>query len=330
MLAAIKPYRSHSSESMIARLNQRKVAVRGSSLLGAIVYVLALAGCDAAPAIGPGKSPGIAVPPLAGEAATNQARLLEYIRHLPKKAPWERRTFLTAKSRSAQLKYLLFKPKSFEAGRAYPLVLSLHGGAPRRRFEDLLEPYLPGLAYGLGRLICDETQNEHPSFVIAPWSNERNWDDENLRLVMDLLGALQKEFRIDTNRIYVTGQSMGGFGTWSIITEHPQQFAAAVPICGGGGPSRAARAKDVPIWAFHGTADGVVPVHYTRQMIAAIRKAGGKPSYWEYIGAEHAGTAERAYCEPGLINWLFAQSRTNATTLLPSPPVTHGSTNFAR
>ncbi|HWN96981.1 MAG TPA: prolyl oligopeptidase family serine peptidase, partial [Methylomirabilota bacterium] len=110
-------------------------------------------------------------------------------------------------------------------------------------------------------------------------------------------------------RIYVTGQSMGGWGTWSVITAHPERFAAAIPICGGGDPNRAARAKEIPIWAFHGSADQVVPVRHTRQMIAALQKAGSKPIYWEYKDADHAATAERAYCEPELIEWLFAQSK---------------------
>jgi predicted peptidase len=272
--------------------------------------VFCLAGCNSSPSVDSyGDSEATIVPPLSGEAASNEVRLLEYIRHLPKKAAFERRTFSIQKSPSEQLKYLLFKPKGFQREQAYPLVLSLHGGAPRHHFEDLVEPYLPGLAYGLGRFISDETQEKHPCFVIAPWSNERNWDGENIRLVMALLESLEKEFRIDTNRLYVTGQSMGGWGTWSIITEHPETFAAAIPICGGGEPSRSACVKNMPIWAFHGSADKVVPVLYTRLMIAALKKAGGKPLYWEYKDADHAGTAERAYCEPELIEWLFAQRK---------------------
>jgi predicted peptidase len=248
------------------------------------------------------------IDPLQGEAATNQARMVERIRHLPKKTAWERRTFTSPKTKE-QLKYLLFKPAALDSGTNLPLVLSLHGGAPRHEFEHLLEPYLPGLAYGLGRLVSDETQQAHPSFVVAPWSNERNWDDANIQLILEVLDALQREFRVDSNRVYVTGQSMGGFGTWRIITRHPERFAAAVPICGGGDPRDAARAKHVPIWAFHGTADNVVPVDYTREMILALRQAGGNPRYWEYLGADHSGTAERAYCEPELIDWLFAQVR---------------------
>jgi predicted peptidase len=280
-----------------------------SSFLSAIAFVLV--GCDSTPnSSGAAPNVGIAaIPPLTAEAATNQLQLLERIRHLPKTAAFEKRTFARTRAPQQQLKYLLFKPKGFDAQRSYPLVLSLHGGAPRHRFEDLVEPYLPGLAYGLGRFVSDDTQDTHPCFLLAPWSDNSDWNTEKLTLVIELIDALQKEFQIDSKRIYVTGQSMGGFGTWSIITQYPGRFAAAVPICGGGELSEAAKAKDIPIWAFHGTADKVVSVDYTRRMIAALYAAGAKPLYWEYQGADHSGTAERAYCEPELVSWMFDKSK---------------------
>jgi predicted peptidase len=86
-------------------------------------------------------------------------------------------------------------------------------------------------------------------------------------------------------------------------------FAAAVPICGVGEPATAARIKDIPVWAFHGSQDSVIPVFYTQRMVKAIEHAGGHPVYWEYTGASHAQTAERAYCEPTLLDWLFGQSK---------------------
>jgi predicted peptidase len=295
-----------SAQTMLAVLERSSFA---------LLAALGFAACNSSSSTPPAADAGITViPPLAGQAASNELQFLERIRHLPRSAAFERRAFASATAPKEPLRYLLFKPKGFQPGQTYPLVLSLHGGAPRRRFEDLVEPYLPGLAYGLGRLISDDTQQPHPCFVVAPWSNNRGWDNDNLRLVMDLLGALEKEFKIDATRIYVTGQSMGGWGTWSIITQHPERFAAAVPICGGGEPGDAARAKNIPIWAFHGTADHVVPVLYTRLMIAALRKAGSTPLYWEYKDADHAGTAERAYSEPDLIDWLFAQRKGAAQT----------------
>jgi predicted peptidase len=249
------------------------------------------------------------VPPLAGPAAIHQRELLERIRVLPKMVAFEARTYQEASGKKESMRYLLFKPTNAPPDAALPLVLSLHGGGPRKKFEHLLEPYAPGFAYGLGRLVSDETQREHPCFVVAPWSDHRSWDESNLRLVLGLLDAMQKEFRIDPKRLYVTGQSMGGFGTWSILTQHPERFAAAVPICGGGEPKEAPKARSLPIWAIHGSGDAVVPVDNTRRMIQALQKAGAGLVYWEYQGATHAQTAERAYCEPELIRWLFAQRR---------------------
>lgn len=284
-----------------------------AQLFLALPIALMLAGCNSSPsspASASAPDAGITViAPLTGSGASNELQFLERIRHLPKTAAFERRTFLSPQPPGEPLQYLLFKPQHLQPEQSCPLVLSLHGGAPRHRFEDLLEPYLPGLAYGLGRLVSDDTQQTHPCFVLAPWSHETNWNGDNIRLVLQVLDALTREFNIDTQRVYVTGQSMGGFGTWSIITQHPERFAAAVPICGGGEPSDAVRAKAIPIWAFHGTADGAVPVEYTREMIAALRQAGATPRYWEYEGADHSGTAERAYCEPDLISWLFSQRR---------------------
>ncbi len=276
-----------------------------------LVLALLLSGCDLS-RNSSSPAPDVGITPISAptaDVATNQLQFLERIRHLPKTAAFEKRTFAWPRAPQDQLKYLLFKPKGFDAQRSYPLVLSLHGGAPRRRFEDMVEPYLPGLAYGLGRFVSDDTQDAHPCFLLAPWSDNSDWNKEKLVLVTGLIDALQKEFKIDGKRIYVTGQSMGGWGTWSIITQYPDRFAAAVPICGGGEPGEAARAKNIPIWAFHGTADGVVPVRYTRQMISALHRAGATPLYWEYQGADHSGTAERAYCEPDLISWMFSKAK---------------------
>jgi predicted peptidase len=126
---------------------------------------------------------------------------------------------------------------------------------------------------------------------------------------MELLESLAREFHIDPRRRYVTGQSMGGFGTWAILRLYPDYFAAAVPICGGGTPSAVKQPWTTPVWAFHGTADRIVPVTHTREMFAAVRRAGGTPLYTEFQEADHAATAERAYCEPELISWLFRQQR---------------------
>jgi predicted peptidase len=247
------------------------------------------------------------IPKFTGELLQQQTNTLERLRHLPKQAGFQARVFTTTPLRES-LRYLLYQPTTTNT-TPLPLVLSLHGGGPAREFEHLLEPYAPGFAYGLGRLTAPETQRAHPSYVVAPWSDNSRWDEGRQRLVLALLDALQTELRFDTNRLYVTGQSMGGFGTWAITARAPERFAAAIPICGGGEPSTAPRLTRLPLWAFHGTADHIVPVSETRDMIHALHRSGGQPIYWEYQDATHADTAERAYSEPELMDWLFAQRR---------------------
>lgn len=129
-----------------------------------------------------------------------------------------------------------------------------------------------------------------------------------MRLTLEVLAKLQKEFSIDDKRLYLTGLSMGGYGTWDTLARYPNLFAAAVPICGGGDESAAATLKDIPIWCFHGGADTTVPTERSRNMIKAIKDAGGTPQYTEYPGVGH-NSWDKAYSEPELPNWLFAQHR---------------------
>jgi predicted peptidase len=129
-------------------------------------------------------------------------------------------------------------------------------------------------------------------------------------VLLDALLALTEEMAktqpIDAKRFYVTGLSMGGYGTWSLLALVPDKIAAAIPICGGGDPAQAAKFKDVPIWAFHGEADPTVPVKNTKDMIAALEQAGGKPKATYYPNVQHDSWTQ-TYADPAVIKWLFAQ-----------------------
>ena len=127
-------------------------------------------------------------------------------------------------------------------------------------------------------------------------------------LLLELLPKFRDEFAIDTDRIYVMGLSMGGYGTWDMIQRYPEMFAAAVPICGGGDATKAERIARMPVWAFHGNRDTVVPTSRSRDMIEAMRKAGGSPRYTESPGVGH-GVWGVAFGDPELAKWLFAQRR---------------------
>lgn len=129
-----------------------------------------------------------------------------------------------------------------------------------------------------------------------------------MALVQSLIDDLQSRLPIDAQRLYVVGLSMGGFGTWDLISRWPQRFAAAVPICGGGDPAQAGALRDLPLWAFHGARDPVVSVDRSRQMIQALRALGGQPRYTELADVAHDAW-NATFAHPDLRPWLFAQRR---------------------
>jgi predicted peptidase len=126
--------------------------------------------------------------------------------------------------------------------------------------------------------------------------------------IMELIASLEKRYSIDTLRRYVIGESGGGYGSWHFIGNHPDIFAAAIPVCGGGEEELAKNMADVSIWAFHGSDDLLVPVSYSRKMVNALRKAGSKPRYTEFAGADHY-ISKRVADTPGIWDWFFAQRR---------------------
>jgi predicted peptidase len=208
--------------------------------------------------------------------------------------------------------YRLFTPTGYDQQRKYPLVVWLHGagGAGRDNLRQISGDQIPGTR----TWTRPENQAKYPAFVLAPQSPGR-WaelgDDTlsaPLLLVVEIVDLLKSQLSIDPQRIYVAGQSDGGFGVWDVIIKRSELFAAAIPVCGGGDPTRAARVARMPIWAFHGDADETIPVTASRQMVQAVTKAGGSPRYTEYKGMGH-DVWTRAFAEPGLVDWLFAQHR---------------------
>jgi len=205
-----------------------------------------------------------------------------------------------------------------DSTKKYPLILFLHGAGERGNDNEKHIIHIKEL------FLDSENRKNYNAFVIAPQCpNEKKWVEvdwslkkhdmpelpsEPMRLTMDLIDSLIASYPIDTNKIYITGLSMGGFGTWDAIARYPNKFAAAIPICGGGDEKTAKTIKDIPIWAFHGSADHVVMTDRTRNMINAIRAVGGKPLYTEYKGIGH-GSWFKTYKEPTLLEWLFAQSK---------------------
>ena len=216
--------------------------------------------------------------------------------------------------------YRVLRPAKIEEGKKYPLVVFLHGAGERGDDNQAQLKYFPEM------MAQPEYREKYPCFVIAPqcregksWSgfgrrrnreaSDANEPSDQLKVVMQILETHIKNEPIDTKRIYLTGLSMGGYGSWDWATRAPDRFAAVVPICGGGDESKADRLVNLPIWAFHGDEDEAVPVERTREMIAAIKKAGGNPKYTELKGVGHNSWTP-AYTDPdGVVKWMFEQKK---------------------
>ena len=199
---------------------------------------------------------------------------------------------------SALLSHLTFVPRGYsEAGTdAWPLMLFLHGAGERGSDLEKLRKYGPP------RMV--ESDPDFPFILIAPQCPlGTHWSAAPLFALLDDAAA---RFRVDAARVVVTGVSMGGYGTWHLAAAAPERFAAIAPICGGGDRQSAARLKSLPIWAFHGAEDNIVPLSETLEMVEAVRAAGGEPRLTVYPGVAHDSWTD-AYATPELFTWLLAQ-----------------------
>lgn len=206
------------------------------------------------------------------------------------------------------LKYRLMKPQDLNPQKKYPIVVALHGGAGSGT-DNVIQVDGSWTA----QLLAKSTNREkYPSFLFVPqcppgssWGVVPNLPvvDE---LVFGAIKALETEFPIDETRRYVMGESLGGYGSWHFISTQPKMFAAAIPICGGGDPTLANRIVEVPVWAFHGAKDRIVPVEGSRKMISALKEAGGNPRYTEFANEGHI-ISESFQKTEGLLDWVFAQ-----------------------
>ncbi|QDU96412.1 carboxylesterase family protein [Lignipirellula cremea] len=204
-----------------------------------------------------------------------------------------------------KLAYWLMTPEKIEPGKSYPLLLALHGRG--------------GNTQAPGYLAEEKTRQSRPCFVMAPAvSKSEVWGvpaglrllrgKQRIGVALAALDTVLENYPIDQQRIYVTGQSMGGFGTFAAVAQRPELFAAAVPICGGWDPADAEKLKSTPLWAFHGSADKTVPAQRSQEMIEAIKKAGGSPKYTEYPGVGH-GSWVPTYASAEMWDWMFDQKR---------------------
>ena len=211
------------------------------------------------------------------------------------------------------------RPSRGEGEKPMPLVLFLHG-AGERGSDNAAQ-----LKHGVGPILDFFAERNEPVCLLAPQCPEgRKWVEVDwaaaahamppeasvsMRLVLALVEKTIRTRNIDPSRVYVTGLSMGGFGTWDAICRRPDLFAAAMPICGGGDPCQAWRFRTMPVYAVHGDADPVVPPARTREMVAALWKVGGRVSFAEYPGCGH-GSWGPAYADKELLGRFFGHVRT--------------------
>ena len=196
--------------------------------------------------------------------------------------------------------YWQYLPDNYEADTAtlFPLVVFLHGGGEVGSDQELVKKH------GLPKLIAQG--QSFPFVLVAPQNpHDQLWDDA---LVLSVLDRAMATHRIDPDRVYLTGLSRGGFGTWRLAIQHPERFAAIAPVCGGGLPDYAFRIKDVPVWAFHGAKDRAIPLSRTVAMVEALLAAGGNVKLTVYPEAEHDAWTE-TYDNPELYTWLLGHSR---------------------
>lgn len=195
---------------------------------------------------------------------------------------------------SSGYNYLLFLPAGYETRQRWPLILFLHGAGERG------DTIYSVKTHGIPKIA--EERTNFPFMAVSPqcpknqyWSNER---------LIPLLDEIESSYRVDPAGIYLTGMSMGGYGTWNLAIAQPKRFAAIAPVCGGGNPGRVCVLKDTPVWVFHGAKDRIVPIYESEKMVAALKRCGGNPKFTIYPEAEHDSWTE-TYENPKLYDWFL-------------------------
>jgi predicted peptidase len=195
--------------------------------------------------------------------------------------------------------YLLYLPADYgkDTKKQWPLIMFLHGGGERGKNLAALK------SIGLPKMISRGRSFDF--IIVSPQCpNDTSWTEQS-EVLINLLDEVKAKYKVDTDRIYLTGLSMGGFGTWSIAAKDPERFAAIAPICGGGERFASFRLKKVPVWAFHGAKDPLVPVASSQEMVDAVNKAGGDAKLTIYPEAGHDSWTQ-TYYNPELYKWFLS------------------------
>lgn len=209
-------------------------------------------------------------------------------------------------SSHVRLRYWLYLPPDYSPTSRYPLLLFLHGMGERGDDLELIKKH------GMPKEI--EAGRDFPFIVVSPQCPlETVWQYQTTALAA-LLDDIEAHYAVDPDRVYVTGLSMGGFGTWALAAAYPQRFAALLPICGGGEHHSAALFKHVPVWVFHGDQDDAVPLRRSVEMVEALQAVGGNVKFTVYEGVGHDSWTQ-TYANPEIYDWLLQHKRTKLERL---------------
>lgn len=256
--------------------------------------------------------------PICSFVLTSLVLLASPLRAQKPETAFEPRTFQDG---DFALNYRIYVPSDLKPGEKVPLVLFFHGAGERG------DNNIRQLHHAVPGLFSYVKKNAIPAIIVAPqcpsgmqWVNVP-WGglshtmpaepSKPMHAAMALLQDCLKTLPVDDTRVYVSGISMGGFGAWDIVQREPGLFAAALPVCGGGDTAEAAKLKDLPIWTFHGDQDQTVKVIRSRDMVEAVKSAGGNPKYTEYAGVAHNSWTQ-TFANAEVLQWLFAQKKTPA------------------
>jgi predicted peptidase len=239
----------------------------------------------------------------------------------------EKKTFKARTVKSAELEYLLFLPAGYndDKEKSWPLMLFLHGAGERGK--DISKVTV----HGPPKLVKEKA--DFPFILVSPQCPAgQTWSDD---VLLALLEEVIKKHRVDPARVYLTGLSMGGYATWSLGTKYPDRFAAIAPICGGGDilpillPGKQAALKRLPVWAFHGAKDSLVPLAESERMVNALKKAGNENvKLTVYPEADHDSWTE-TYKNQELFDWMLQQKSPPRTikTIKTKPKKASAATN---
>jgi predicted peptidase len=202
-----------------------------------------------------------------------------------------------------RLEYLRYLPPNYgkQPGQKWPLILFLHGAGERGEDINLVKKH------GIARVV---EERDLPFVTISPQCPVNHWWSDVLPVLDDLISLAVDTLNVDPRRVYLTGLSMGGYGTWHMACEYPNRFAAIAPICGGGPwhlgfPERVSAITRLPTWVFHGAKDDVVPMQSSQVLVDQLRACDGDVRFTVYPEADHDSWTE-TYNNPALYDWFLS------------------------